>query len=48
MTRSRFGARSGFGAWVSWASPVAMGALLVASIAALAAGTQNPFIYFRF
>jgi alginate O-acetyltransferase complex protein AlgI len=39
--RGRFG-------WPAWAVPVALGAILLASAASLAAGTQNPFIYFRF
>jgi alginate O-acetyltransferase complex protein AlgI len=36
------------GAWVAWTLPAVLGAMLLVSVAALAAGTQNPFIYFRF
>jgi alginate O-acetyltransferase complex protein AlgI len=38
----------GLDAFAAWTLPVALGVMLLASVAALAAGTQNPFIYFRF
>jgi alginate O-acetyltransferase complex protein AlgI len=39
---------SGRVGWPAWAVPAALAALLVAGVATVAAGTQNPFVYFRF
>jgi len=48
IERAQIEGRPDAGAWLAWTAPVALCAVLLASIASLAASTQNPFIYFRF
>ena len=48
IERAQIEGRSDATAQLAWAFPVVLCAVLLASIASLAASTQNPFIYFRF
>jgi hypothetical protein len=48
IERAQIEGHPGAIARLAWTFPVALCAVLLASIASLAASTQNPFIYFRF
>jgi alginate O-acetyltransferase complex protein AlgI len=48
IERAQLEGRPDATARLAWTFPVALGAVLLASIASLAGSTQNPFIYFRF